>query len=66
MALNLFGPSTSPGAPQITPQAINDGVNAELILKVDANNPVVSSLPTSPAGLPVGALWRNGTFVCIV
>lgn len=33
--VNLVGPSTSPGAPQITPQAINDAVNAALARKLD-------------------------------
>ncbi|HXA22758.1 MAG TPA: hypothetical protein VNW90_10685 [Acetobacteraceae bacterium] len=36
---------------------------ASLILAYSGPFP---GLPTSPAGLPPGALWRNGDFLCVV
>jgi hypothetical protein len=39
-SVNLFGPSTVPGAPQVTPAAVNAAVNAALALKSDVANPV--------------------------
>lgn len=45
--LDLVGPSTSPGAPQLTPAAINTAVNAQLGMKADAN---ASSATAATAG----------------
>ncbi len=39
----LSGPSTVPGAPQITPAAINSAVNVALLLKADATNGVLTT-----------------------
>ncbi len=41
--VNLVGPSTTPGAPQITPATINAAVNAALGAKVDVNNGVMNN-----------------------
>jgi hypothetical protein len=41
--LNLTGPSTTPGAPQLTPQALNGAINAQLGIKFDAINGVATN-----------------------
>jgi hypothetical protein len=41
--VNLVGPSTNPGAPQITPATINAAVNAALAAKADASNGVLTN-----------------------
>ena len=53
--LNLTGPSTTPGAPQLTPQALNDAINAQLGLKFDA-----TGLPAALAAPPcIGCTTPN-------
>jgi hypothetical protein len=57
--LNLTGPSTTPGAPQLTPQALNDGINAQLGLKADAAATaaaIAAAAATANAALPTAAL----------
>ena len=48
-----------------TPGADNFA-SATAVLRVQNSNIICPVLPTSSAGLPVGALWRNGTVVNIV
>ena len=64
----LAGPSTVPGAPLITPDAINMAVNTALATKVEAASGTTAARPT---GLGVGTpyfdttigvpIWWNGT-----
>lgn len=49
-AINLVGPSTVPGAPQVTPLAINTAVNSALGLKADAANPTLTGITTLRPG----------------
>jgi hypothetical protein len=64
----LVGPSTSPGAPRITPAAINIAVNIALASKADALATTTAGRPTSVApGAMVfdttlsQPVWWNGT-----
>lgn len=59
-SINLFGPSTVPGAPQIGPAAINTAVNAALGLKLDAANPVFTGTMSGP-NATIGTLGVTGT-----
>lgn len=52
--VNLYGPSTTPGAPQVTPSAIAAAVNLAFMGKVDAVNGALSN-PAITNGSVVGA-----------
>ncbi len=53
-SVNLTGPSTVPGAPQITPAAVNSAINTALTLKADATNGILTT-PSIIGALTAGA-----------
>jgi len=45
---------------------VDNLVNATAVLRIQNNNIICPILPTSSAGLPVGALYRNGNTIAVV
>jgi len=59
--MNLQGPSTAPGAPQITPGAVNTAVNSQLTSKVDVTNGALTNPTITGGGTFAGAFTNSGS-----